>query len=120
MNANTCATTADEPDLPPVKTLLSALVWLASRQHDQPDARNLRAMLDQLRHLAMHPQADLDDLRAGLRLAARLKGDATLLSTTSAFATRAPGGDRRARTPVPRGGAAGRGCRDVCGGVATA
>ncbi|MCU0934033.1 MAG: hypothetical protein MUE86_06275 [Thiobacillaceae bacterium] len=70
MNANTRSTAAHEAALPPVKILLSALVWLASRQRAQPDERNLRAMLDQLRRLAVHPQANLDDLRAGLRLAA--------------------------------------------------
>ncbi len=75
MNTNTRATAADEVGLPPVKTLLSALVWLAGRQRSQPDETNLRAMLDQLKRLAIHPQADLDDLRAGLRLAAGVELD---------------------------------------------
>lgn len=75
MNASTCATAADAAGLPPVKILLSALVWLAGRQRSQPDAINLQAMLDQLQRLAIHPQADLDDLRAGLRLAAGVELD---------------------------------------------
>ena len=65
------------PDLPPVKTLLAALVWLASRQRAQPDIRNLRAMVQQLRRLAVHPDADSQDMQAGLRLAASAKLDIT-------------------------------------------
>lgn len=61
---------SDSAGPPPVKTLLAALVWLASRQRTQPDIRNLQAMVQQLQRLATHPQASLHDMRAGLRLAA--------------------------------------------------
>ncbi len=67
--------TQDTPGLPPVKTLLAALVWLASRQRSQPDIKNLHAMVHQIQRLAIHPAADLDDMRAGLRLAASVEMD---------------------------------------------
>lgn len=63
------------PDLPPVKTLLAALVWLAARQRTQPEIGNLHAIVHQIQRLAVHPQADIQDLRAGLRLAAGVEID---------------------------------------------
>lgn len=65
------------PALPPVKTLLAALVWLASRQRTQPDIRNLHAIVHQIQRLAVHPDADRQDLWAGLRLAAGVELDVT-------------------------------------------
>jgi hypothetical protein len=67
----------DTPGLPPVKTLLAALVWLASRQRTQPDIKNLHAMVHQIQRLAVHPEADTHDMRAGLRLAASAEIDVT-------------------------------------------
>lgn len=68
-------TTRHPDSLPPVKTLLAALVWLVSRQRIQPDRNNLFAITHQLERLAIHPEAGSDDLRAGLRLAASVEID---------------------------------------------
>lgn len=74
MNPRPQAPTAT-PGLPPVKTLLAALVWLASRQRAQPDIKNLHAMVHQIQRLAVHPEAAPHDMRAGLRLAASVEID---------------------------------------------
>lgn len=65
------------PALPPVKTLLATLPWLASRQRSQPDIKNLHAIVEQIQRLAVHPEAHSHDMWAGLRLAAGVELDVT-------------------------------------------
>jgi hypothetical protein len=55
--------------LPPVKTILNALVWLAAKHRESPTRETLHAMASQARWLLMHPDARADDLISGLNLA---------------------------------------------------
>jgi hypothetical protein len=55
--------------LPPVKTILNALVWLAAKHRESPTRETLHAMASQARWLLMHPDACADDLISGLNLA---------------------------------------------------
>ncbi len=77
MNATAMHAAPATPALPPVKTLLAALVWLASRQRTRPDIRNLHAIVHQIQRLALHPDANSQDMQAGLRLAAGAQLDVT-------------------------------------------
>ena len=54
--------------LPPVKTILSALVWLAAKHRESPTRETRHAMASQARWLLMHPDARADDLISGFNL----------------------------------------------------
>jgi hypothetical protein len=56
-------------DLPPVKTILSALVWLAAKHREAPTRETLHALACQARWLVLHPDATSEDMLTGLNLA---------------------------------------------------
>lgn len=64
--------------LPAVKTILSALVWLAAKHREAPTRETLHAMASQARWLLMHPDASSDDLISGLNLAGMAYHDSLL------------------------------------------
>lgn len=55
--------------MPPVRTILAAMVWLSARHRASPEPKTAHALARQARRLALHPQATAEDLAAGLRLA---------------------------------------------------
>ena len=68
---------AEAGGMPPVKTILAALLWLSARSRMHPaDPRALRALSRQLHRLAMHPDATAEDLAVGMRLASSADLDA--------------------------------------------
>lgn len=64
--------------LPPVASILAALLWLAARQRETPRPQALQAIARQTQRLAIHPDATAEDKRAGLRLACECYHDALL------------------------------------------
>jgi len=61
---------AEAGGMPPVRTILAALLWLSARPRMHPaDPRALRALTRQLHRLAIHPDATAEDLAVGMRLA---------------------------------------------------
>lgn len=59
------------PDgLPPVKTILSSLLWLSARRREQPDdPRVVHTLRLQVQRLVLHPDATREDLAVAFRLA---------------------------------------------------
>ena len=56
-------------DLPPVKTILSAMLWLAAKHREAPTRETAHALVCQARWLVLHPDATREDILAGLDLA---------------------------------------------------
>jgi len=86
---------AEADGIPPVKTILAALIWLTARRRSHPDDQHaLRALTRQLHRLAIHPDATREDLNVGLRLAGSACLDAMDWLALACLDPAAPSGHR--------------------------